>query len=83
MAIVAVILNPPAIVEQVRYRRYKPRYIIKVPRRQAPQTEVGVAAWEENVIVEHIYIVKPIVTNPEIFEERWRAMGGKKGDRLR
>jgi hypothetical protein len=90
MAVVVATLEPPAIVEQVRYRR---RYhIVKAHRRRVKaETEPGVSPWYENVIVEEevltekgpvIFIVKPIV-NPDQFEERWQAMGGKKGDRLR
>jgi hypothetical protein len=85
MAMVVATLDPPAIVEQVRYRH---RYY---KARRRVQAEPGVAPWYENVVVEQevptakgpvIFIVKPIV-NPDQFEERWQAMGGQKGDRLR
>lgn len=73
MAVVIVAIDPPAIIEQVRYRR---RYA----RRH--KVEHGVAPFEQNVIVElPPAVAYTIKSNP--FQDRWDAMGGKKGDRLR
>jgi hypothetical protein len=88
MAVVVANIDPPAIVEQVRYRH---RYY-KARRRGKAAQEPGVSPWWENVIpIEEevptdkgpvVFIVKPIV-NPDTFEERWEARGVGKGDRLR
>jgi hypothetical protein len=87
MAVVVAIIDPPAIVEQVRYRH---RYY-RARRHKAAQ-EPGVSPWWVNVIpIEEevptdkgpvVFIVKPIV-NPDTFEARWEARGVGKGDRLR
>lgn len=74
-AMIVVSLEPPAIIVQVRRRKY-------YRARAAKPEQWYVVPFDIEFDGKPVFVVKPLV-NADKFEERWEELPAPKGDKLR